>query len=153
MHNSYKIAIIYFILFSILLLISALMLFATKIGFSFVNITNYYLGNQELFMRAKSFSGLLKVIYPHIFSITLFGMVILHFIYFTSFAKTKLFKYLIILTYLSIFLEILSSFFIIFGAEFFSSIKLISFILMFILFLYSFWILLHSILIQKSQNF
>ena len=153
MQNSYKIAIVYFILFSVLLLVSALMIFAVKVGFSPMDIFNYYAGNEDMFIQVKSFSGLLKVSYPHIFAIGLFSMVLLHFVYFTSFARNKLFRYLIIFTYISILLEFLSPFGIILGSSLFASVKLISFVFMFLLFFFIFWLLLHSILVQKSQNF
>jgi len=152
MHNTYKLSIVYFIFFSALLLSSALMLFLTKIGFSLEAISNYYLGNESAFIQAKTLAGLLKVIYPHIFSIGLLAMVLLHFIYFTSFKKTYKFKYLILVSYLAIFLEIFSGFFLILGATIFTFVKLVSFILMFILFLYMFWLILDSILNQKSQK-
>ncbi len=153
MHNSYKVSIIYFVFFSILLLVSAFMIFATKIGFSPADISSYYLGNEEKFMQAKSFSGLLKVIYPHIFAMALFTMVLLHFVYFTNYKKSKIFQYLIISTYLTILLEIFSPFAILQGATLFAIIKLISMLCMFILFFFIFWLLLKSILIQKNQNF
>ena len=152
MHNTYKLSIVYFIFFSALLLSSALMLFLTKIGFGIEAITNYYLGNEPSFIQAKTLAGLLKVVYPHIFSIGLLAMVLLHFIYFTSFKKNHKFKYLILVSYLAIFLEIFSGFFIILGATIFAFVKLVSFILMSILFLYMFWLILDSILNQKSQK-
>ena len=152
MHNTYKLSIIYFIFFSILLLASALMIFVTKIGFSLDAIYIYYLGDEANFIQAKTIAGLLKVVYPHIFSIALFSMVLLHFIYFTSFKKNRSFKYLILLTYISVILEISSPFGLLLGVSFFAAIKLISFIMIFILFLYMFWLILNSILSQKNQQ-
>jgi len=150
MHNTYRLAIVYFTLFSILLLVSAFMLFFTKIGFSIEDINTYYIGNEAKFMHAKTLSGTLKVLYPHMFSIALFSMVILHFVYFTKFNNSLYFRYLIILTYLSIFLEIFSGFFMILGISMFAFVKLASFISMFIVFLFLFWLILHSILSQKK---
>ncbi len=152
MHNSYKLAIIYFIFFSLLLLISAFMLFEYKLGFDAKSISHYYLGNELTYTQPKTISGLLKVVYPHIFSIGLLGMVLLHFIYFTSFRRTKMFKYLIVGAYTTFFVEIVSPFFLLLDIKVFATIKLISFILMFILFISMFWIILHSIVTQKNQQ-
>lgn len=152
MHNTYKIAIVYFILFSILLLISALMIFSTKMGFSPLGVSDYYLGNEEKFMQAKSLSGLLKVSFPHIFSLALFAMVLLHFVYFTSHKNTKSLRYLIVLTYLTIFVELISGFVLLLGVPLFAFIKLISMVLMLLLFFIMFWMILSSILLQKDQN-
>lgn len=152
MHNTYKLSIVYFVFFSILLLASALMLFLTKIGFSVESITYYYLGNEEAFIQAKTITGLLKVVYPHSFAMGLLAMVLLHFIYFTYYKKQRIFLQLIFLTYLLIFIEIISPFILVLGIQLFAFIKLISFVLMFIVFFFLFWIILNSIIGQKTRK-
>jgi len=152
MHNSYKLAIVYFIIFSGLLLVSAFMIFEHKIGFDAKSISLYYLGDEAKFIQAKTISGLLKVVYPHIFSIGLFAMVLLHFIYFTSFKKHKFFNYFIVGSYTIILLEIFSPFALLLSITIFASIKLISFVMMFLLFIIMFWLILHSIATQKIQQ-
>lgn len=152
MHNTYKLAVVYFVFFSFLLVASAFMIFFTKVGFSFEGVSHYYLGNELEFIEAKTISGLLKVVYPHTFSIGLFAMILLHFVYFTSYRKSKNFNRLILLTYLSISLEVFSPFFLLLGVSIFAGIKLISFVLMFVIFIYLFWLILNSILTQKTST-
>ncbi len=146
MTKAYKYSILYFAAFSLLLLISGIMLFEHKIGFSVQSVSEYYLGSSDKFIVAKTGSGVLKIILPHIFAFGLFAMVILHFLVFTKErGKTKT-KMLIYLTFITAFLEITSPFLIILGAEFFAYVKIISFILFESLILYSLWLLLHSIM-------
>lgn len=145
MTQAYKGAIIYFILFSILLVISAALLFEHKIGFSTQAILDYYLGNEEQFISAKSAGGILKIILPHIFVFGLFVMVILHFLVFTNHRNTTQIKNLIYLTFLVALIEIISPYVIIFGADIFAYIKLFSFIAFMTLILYISGLLLRSI--------
>jgi hypothetical protein len=145
MKKAYKYSIIYFLLFSLLLLSSGIMLFEEKIGFGIQNIQDYYLGNTMSFIPAKSSSGLLKIVLPHIFAFGLFSMVIMHFLIFTRERSKKKIKYLIYLTFLSALFEIGSPFFIIVGADTFAYIKLISFVLFEALIIYISWLLFYSI--------
>ena len=145
MQKAYKYSILYFLLFSLLLLGSSALLFSQKIGFSYEGVLDYYLGSEELFMMAKSNAGLLKIILPHIFGFALFFMVVLHFLLFTKHNKTKQFKFLIYSTFFVGILELFSPFFILSGFEFFAYIKLISFFLLESLLLYIFWLLLNAI--------
>ncbi len=145
MQNAYKYSVIYFLLFSLLLLASSVFLFEEKIGFSHREVINYYLGNEVLFQSSKTTTGLLKVLLPHIFGFGLFIMVVLHFLIFTSYNKSKYIYIVIIATFISGFFELFSSFFILYGFEFFAYIKLISFIVFQSLLLYIFWLLGSSI--------
>ena len=145
MYKAYKISIIYFSMFSLLLLLSGIFLFGDKIGFSIEDINNYYLGNSEQFSEAKTYSGILKIILPHLFSFGLFCMVILHFLIFTD---KKLEKSTIVLVYLTIgsaFFELFSPFFILLGASFFACVKIISFFVFNLAITYALWLLFRSI--------
>ena len=122
------------------------MLFEDKIGFSYQDVSDYYLGNEEKFIVAKSLSGFLKVILPHIFGFGLFVMVALHFVIFTTTNKSNYFRYFIIITFFVSFLELFSPFFIIYGVSFFTYIKLFSFLLFQLLILAIVWILFFSII-------
>lgn len=141
MHRAYKGAVLYFALFSILLLISAFMLFEQKIGFSVGAVLNYYQGSSELYISPKSISGILKIILPHIFLFGLFGMLLLHFVFFTKRASTPL----LVLYFITASLELFSPFLIVSGYEFFAYLKLGSFFLLELLILYILWILFESI--------
>lgn len=145
MTQTYKYSILYFLAFSLLLVLSGIMLFEEKIGFSIVNITEYYLGNEEKFITSKTTSGILKIVLPHIFAFGLFSMVLLHFLIFTKHRDTRTLKILIYAIFLSGFLEIFSPFMIFFGSPFFAYIKILSFILFESLVLYISWLLINSI--------
>lgn len=145
MKKAYRYSILYFLLFSLLLLVSSIMIFEDKMGFSYQGVLAYYQGNEAKFIVAKSLGGLLKVILPHIFSFGLFIMIILHFLIFTQISKAKHFHTLIVVTFFVSFLEIISPFFIINGIDFFAFVKLISFVLLEILIIYIFYLLFRSI--------
>lgn len=145
MQEAYKLSILYYLAFSLLLIVSALMLFEHKIGFSFSGVLEYYTGNEERFIPAQSVAGILKIVLPHIFVFGLFTMVLLHFL---VFANIKYKKNIIILVY-TIFaialLEIFTPFMIIGGFKFFAYVKLFSFFALLALVLYLSWLLFHSI--------
>jgi len=145
LQKAYKYSIVYFLLFSILLLGSSLLLFADKIGLSSTAIVEYYLGNEANFIFAKSWETVLKIILPHIFAFGLYFMVVLHFLLFTRHKDTKLFLYLSYAIFFVGFLELFSPYMILAGFESFAVVKLISFILLELLLLYTFWLLLVSI--------
>ena len=144
MQRVYRLSVVYFLLFSILLLLSSFMLFEQKIGFSSEAVLRYYLGDEDSFIVAKSYGGTLKIILPHIFGFGLFGMVLLHFVAFTKHKDGM--KSLIYSTFFVAFCELSSPFFIIGGFESFAYVKLLSFVLFEVLFLYIIWLLFMSIL-------
>ncbi len=148
MTNAYKYSIIYFLAFSLLLMISGVLLFEYKIGFSVEQISSYYLGDEDKFMNPQTSSGILKIITPHIFAFGLFIMVLLHFLIFTKKRSSKILKAVIYLTFLSAILELLSPFGIINSIEFFAYVKLLSFIIFELLVLFSSWLLFRSIVYE-----
>ena len=150
MQKAYKYSIVYFIAFSLLLLGSSILLFEEKIGLSNAAILEYYLGNEEKFILAKSWSVTLEIILPHLFAFGLLIMVALHFLIFTKFRASPFFKYFIYSTFLAGFLELSSPFFILQGFEIFASIKLFSFIVLELLLLTIFWLLLKSIFLHRK---
>ena len=84
MQKVYKLSILYYLAFILLLITSAIMLFENKIGFSATSILEYYLGSEEKFIPSKGYIGVLKIILPHIFVFGLLSMVLLHFLVFTK---------------------------------------------------------------------
>jgi len=145
MTQAYKLSLLYFLLFSLLLLVSGALLFEHKIGFNLASISSYYLGNEESFAPAKTLSGVLKIILPHIFAFGLFLMVLLHFLVFTKNRGTKATRTLIYLLFSSAFLEIFSPIFILLGFEVFAVMKILSFLLLQLLTLYTIYLVFHSI--------
>jgi len=146
MIKAYKLSIIYYLVFSLLLIFSAYILFEHKIGFSYQGVLDYYLGNEELFIPAKSSTGVLKIILPHIFVFGLFAMVLMHFLVFTEQRYKKSTLLLISLTFITALLEMFTPFLIVNGLEFFAYLKLLSFFLFLALILYISWLLFHSII-------
>ncbi len=146
MYNSYRYAVLYFLLFSLLLVLSGFLLFDSKIGFSVQGVLDYYLGNEEMFTQEKTALGILKIVLPHIFAFGLFSMVLLHFLIFTSHRNSPKAKALIYLIFITALLEIITPFFIINGYHFFAYLKLFSFFLFESLILYTGWLLFTSIL-------
>ena len=146
MQKAYKLSILYYLLFSLLLISSAVMLFEHKIGFSFNGVLEYYVGNEEKFIASKSFGGILKVLLPHIFVFGLLAMVLLHFLVFTEHRYKKTTLILIYLTFITALLEMFTPFLIVSGFEFFAYVKLLSFFVFLGLVLYISWLLFHSII-------
>jgi hypothetical protein len=145
MQKAYKLSILYYLIFSLLLIVSAVMLFENKIGFSFNDVLEYYIGSDERFIPAKSAGGILKLVLPHIFVFGLFAMVLMHFLVFTNLRYKKSTLTLIYLTFIIALLEIAAPFMIVSGFEFFAYIKLFSFFAFLALILYISWLLFHSI--------
>jgi len=147
--KSYRYAIVYFLLFSFILLASASALFEIKIGFSPLGIMEYYNGNEEKFIPAKSFSGILKTALSHIFVFGLFIMVLLHFIVFTGYKNRAQTRWIIYLTFSTALIELSCAFFILSGYIFFAYLKVLSFVLFEFLILYIIWLLLMSIFYKR----
>lgn len=138
LNSAYKGVVFYFLPFIWLLLISALALYAQKIGFTPQAVLDYY--------TPKTLGGVLKVNLPHIFVFGLLSMVMLHFVVFTQHQKQlKLLNFII---YISGFMELFSPVGIIFGVEFFSYVKLISFFVFNGGFFYISLLLMHSIITE-----
>ncbi|MBU0720250.1 hypothetical protein KJ877_02795 [bacterium] len=127
MHKAYKISIIYFSLFVLLLLTSGYMIFELKIGFDAQRALSYYMGNEESFLAAKTNSGILKITLGHIFGFALLSMVVLHFLVFTKYRNKMFTKTLIYTILIAQFFEIFTPFLIINVSEVFIYLKIISF--------------------------
>ena len=146
--KEYKVIILYFLIFSLLLIWSSILLFEHKIGFSVDSIQTYYLGSIQENIREKTLFGLLKMVLPHLFAFGLFIMVLLHFLIFTKERGTLRAKSLIYIIFLSAFLEISSAFLIVLGIEFFAYVKLLSFAAFEVLIIYAIFLLFRSVLIK-----
>ncbi|QOP43740.1 hypothetical protein FJR45_07155 [Sulfurimonas sediminis] len=146
MQKAYNFAIFYFILFSLLLLLSSSVLFASKIGFTTEGVLTYYLGNETLFIAPKTPGGILKIVLPHIFAFGLFVMVTVHFLLFTHKKRTKELQLLTSALFILSFLEIFTPFAIINGFESLAFLKIFSFFFFEVVILYTLFILFKSIL-------
>lgn len=138
MHRSYKVFILYFLAFNALLLVSAMTIFNTKIGFLPKEVFDYY--------AHKTLMGILKVHLPHLLVFGLFGMVLLHFLVFTQYKNQT--KNLAIFFFASAFLELLSPLLMVYGFSFFAYLKVFSFITFYLLIIYVSMLILFDIIIE-----
>ncbi|MCJ7764519.1 MAG: hypothetical protein MUP09_01080 [Thiovulaceae bacterium] len=145
MHQSYRFAIAYFVLFGTLLLLSGMLLFFSKIGFSYEAVQSYYLGNEALFSAPKSSYGLLEVALPHLGSMGLFIMVTGHFLLFSKKRKKRLATKVVIALFIAALLDIFSGFFIVEGLIFFIWVKLAAFAVLQLLGLFLLWLLFSAV--------
>jgi hypothetical protein len=145
MHQSYRFAIAYFVLFGLLLLASGMVLFFSKIGFTYEAVESYYLGSQALFTTSKSSYGLLEVALPHLGAMGLFIMVTGHFLLFSTKAKKQRAKHLVIALFVLALLDIFSGFLIVDGWTLFIWLKLFSFMFLQLLGLYLLWLLFSAV--------
>ncbi|MGB5964116.1 MAG: hypothetical protein WBG65_01115 [Sulfurimonadaceae bacterium] len=145
MHQSYRIAIAYFTLFGTLLLASGMVLFFSKIGFSYEAVQSYYLGNEALFTSPKSSYGLLEVALPHLGSMGLFIMVTGHFFLFTTKQKKQHVIKIVIGLFIVALLDIFSGFLIVEGWTLFIWVKLLAFGVLQLLGLYLLWLLFSAV--------
>ncbi len=148
MTQAYKVSILYFLVFALILLLSTLLVFEHKIGFSIQSITTYYVGDTQNYIPAKTYLGILKTTSPHFVAIGLFCMVLLHFLVFSKSKHKQRTKLLVYGVFVSALFEICSPFFILFELEVFAYIKLLSLALLEVLLLYTLWLLFHSIVYE-----
>jgi len=145
MHQSYRFAIAYFALFGMLLLISGMVLFFSKIGFSYGAVESYYLGSEALFTGPKSSYGLLETALPHLGSMGLFVMVTGHFLLFSDKRRKQLALRTVTALFISALLDIFSGFLIVEGWSFFIWVKLAAFALLQLLGLFLLWLLFSAV--------
>jgi len=145
MHQSYRYAIAYFALFGALLLISGMVLFFSKIGYSYVAVESYYLGSEALFTHPKSSYGLLETALPHLGSIGLFIMVTGHFLLFSTKERKRRAVKLVTALFIVALLDIFSGFLIVEGWALFIWIKLASFALLQLMGLWLLWLLFSAV--------
>lgn len=63
---------------------TGILMFREKIGFAYVDVTRYYLGDPEMFINPRSFEGLLEVTHFHLFAMGLFFVVFAHLLQFSG---------------------------------------------------------------------
>lgn len=102
-------------------------MFQHKLGFSYASIVRYYRGDAELFMMPRSFIGLLEVSHFHLFAMGMFFIVFSHLLLQTHYSivlKNLVNRLLAV----SLFVDILSGWFVRYVAASFAWLKLGSFI-------------------------
>ena len=108
-------------------IVSGILLFFYKIGYSFETVSDYYLGNEDTFVMPKSFHGLLETSMPHLVAQVGISFIVAHFLMFINEISTKklLWGYSLVLFAI---LDILSPYFILWFGDIFIWLKLIAFI-------------------------
>jgi len=119
MKNNYRIAILYFGLFSLLMIGSGFWIFILKSGFTFEGMKSYY--------APKSYEGILKIAQPHLLSIGIFIMVSSHFFLFSKYKSSM--SLISKILYISAFVMITSTFGIDETDSFFILLKAIALII------------------------
>lgn len=122
-----KYIIFLFVVLCAIQLLSGIVLFIYKFGFSYTMISEYFLGNEDKFILAKEFNGLLETSMYHFVAQVGIAFIIAHFVLFIK-NKSKLLLlcgYGVILFAL---LDIISPYFIVYIDENFVLLKLLSFV-------------------------
>jgi hypothetical protein len=132
--NLLKLVIFFFSLLLMGFFFTNILAFYSKMGFSLGSIKEYYLGNPEKFLKPKTFEGMFKVFYPHIISMAVFSAAVGHFLIFVG---SSLSIPLGIGLFLFSFLDNLSDFLIRFLHPDFALLKLLSFVALQGIILYS----------------
>jgi len=122
-HQAYRIAIGYFALFCIALLVSGLMLLILKTGINIEGVFTYY--------HTKSYEGLLELTHPHLGAMGVFIMVIGHFFLFTPLRHRM--KWWLILFFAAALSSLVAPFLILQGFVFGAWSKMISDLLLLVL--------------------
>lgn len=115
------------ILLIALQLISGIWLFGEKFGLLPSEVYSYFAGDEEKFIMAKSFEGLLETAVPHFIAISTTIFVYAHFLLFTDVISEKKKALLISALFTTALIDITSPFGIIYGYEFFAYVKLLAF--------------------------
>lgn len=121
-----KLIVFLFSLFSLFFIFSTFLNFYAKMGLSPQGIRDYFLGNEELFIKRKSFDGVFKVFYPHILSMAIYSLTITHLLPFAGLSKRASLS-LGMSIFLFSFLDNLSSLMILYLDSFFVYVKMLSF--------------------------
>lgn len=126
-NNNLNLIVIIFLLLTLLHIISGVLLFTYKIGYSFETVSNYYLGNEEQFIMAKSLYGLLETTIPHLVAQVSIAFIVAHFLLFIKEPTPYklLWGYSIIIF---AFLDIVSPYLVLMFGEIFVWLKIFSFI-------------------------
>lgn len=121
-----KLIILFTVIFFVFLWITNLLLYL-KVGMSYESVVEYYRGSEATFRPPRSYLGLLEEAHFHFFSIAIILVTLNHLILFTGIRS--LYKLLlIVVSYLSAFLDIISGWLVRFVSPEFAYLKISSFL-------------------------
>jgi hypothetical protein len=137
-----------FVLLLLVQLLSGVVLFVLKFGFTPDLLHEYFVGNEDKYMLAKSFCGLLKTAFIHFFAYGVILFIVSHFVMMVRGIAERKKMRLIIVTSLSGLIDIMSNFLIQYEMTF-VYIKMLSFVLFELGIVTMLFIILKSTLIKK----
>lgn len=121
-----KLIILFTVIFFVFLWITNILLYL-KVGMSYESVVEYYRGSETSFRPPRSYLGLLEEAHFHFFSIAIILVTLNHLILFTGIRS--LYKLLlIVVSYLSAFLDIISGWLVRFVSPEFAYLKISSFL-------------------------
>ena len=104
-------------------------LYFQKMGLSYVSVVEYYLGAEERFLQPRSYAGLLEVSHFHFFAMGMLLLVLTHLMLFVP-IKNATKAWLIVLPFVSAFLEEGAGWLIRFAHPGFAYLKIACFLLL-----------------------
>ena len=114
--------LVYFLLFSI----TNILLYVENIGFSYSSVVDYYLGSEETFKNPASYRGLLEASHFHLFAVAIALLLVNHLAAFTGLNQVLKF-FLVLVSFSSALLDISSGWLIRFYSPHFAYLKIASF--------------------------
>lgn len=121
-----KLIVLFTVIFFVFLWVTNLLLYL-KVGISYESVVEYYRGSEATFRPPKSYLGLLEEAHFHFFSIAIILVTLNHLILFTN-IKSVSKLLLIVVSYVSAFLDIISGWLIRFVRPEFAYLKISSFL-------------------------
>lgn len=151
-HNSNRkklLSLIIFILafFNLIFVTINFFTYSEKIGLSFNNTLEYYLGNADKFIKGKTISGLMLISTMHFIPMAIYIFTLLHFIFILN---ERYNITLTVLTFISAFFDNVSGFLIILYGKYFSYLKLLSFITLEVLLIFCSLFIFFNLIRNKS---
>lgn len=149
--NSALKLIIFFSLIFFIGLIITNFLFMYKIGFTPSSVTNYYLGNPEIFRQPKSYGSLVEETHFHLFAMGIILMTLNHLMLFSK-LKDSYKILIIIISFTSCLLDIGSSWLVRYVSSSFSLLKVSSIITEQVFLILLIFIIIKSIFTKENDE-
>ncbi len=109
--------------------ITNFLLYFNKMGLTYASVVEYYLGSEERFLQPRSYQGLLEVSHFHFFAMGMLLLVLTHLMLFVPISN-RLKIWLIVLPFLSAFLDEGSSWLVRFAHPGFAYLKIAGFLML-----------------------
>jgi hypothetical protein len=117
-----SLTLVYFVFLSV----TSILLYVGNIGFTYSSVVDYYLGSEETFRNPVSYRGLLEASHFHLFSMAIGLLLVNHLTAFTGLPQGLKF-FLVLVSFFSGLLDIASGWLIRFSSAHFAYLKIASF--------------------------